>query len=92
MRSRWMPIWVIPVLVLLAIGTVWLRLAIVRTTYAINQAEHAEHGLRQEREDLELKVTALRSPRRLESIAKSKFGLGIPRSDQVIHLGNRNGQ
>ena len=46
-------------------------------------------SLRQEREDLELKVTALRSPRRLEGIAKSKFGLGTPRSDQVIHLGSR---
>lgn len=89
MRSRWMPIWVVPALILLAIGTVWLRLAIVRTTYAINQAERTDRELRQEREDLELKVTALRSPRRLESIAKSKFGLGTPRSDQVIHLGGR---
>ncbi len=89
MRSRWMPIWVVPALIVLAIGTVWLRLAIVRTTYAINQAERSERELRQEREDLELKVTALRSPRRLEGIAKSKFGLGTPRSDQVIHLGGR---
>jgi cell division protein FtsL len=84
-----MPIWVVPALIVLAIGTVWLRLAIVRTTYAINQAERSERELRQEREDLELKVTALRSPRRLEGIAKSKFGLGTPRSDQVIHLGGR---
>lgn len=91
MGSRWMPIWVVPALILLAIGTVWLRLSIVRTTYAINQAERDERALRQEREDLELKVTALRSPRHLEGIAKSKFGLGTPRSDQVIHLGSRNG-
>lgn len=82
--------WVVPALILLAIGTVWLRLSIVRTTYAINQAERDERALRQEREDMELKVTALRSPRRLEGIAKSKFGLGTPRSDQVIHLGSRN--
>jgi cell division protein FtsL len=84
-----MPIWVVPALVFIAIGTVWLRLAIVRTTYAIDQAEHSDRMLRQEREDLELKVTALRSPRRLEGIAKAKFGLGTPRSDQVIHLGSR---
>ena len=73
----------------MAIGTVWLRLSIVRTTYAINQAGHTDREMRQEREDLELKVTALRSPRRLEGIAKAKFGLGTPRSDQVIHLGGR---
>jgi cell division protein FtsL len=91
MRSQWMPIWVVPILIVFAIGTVWLRLSIVRTTYAINQAERDERSLRQEREDMELKVTALRSPRRLEGIAKTKFGLGTPRSDQVIHLGSRNG-
>lgn len=92
MRNRWIPLWVIPALVTLAIGTVWLRLLIVRTTYAINQAESKDRVLRQEREDMQLKVTALRSPRRLEGIAKSRFGLGIPRSDQVIHLGSRNAQ
>jgi cell division protein FtsL len=86
-----MPLWVVPALITLAIGTVWLRLAIVRTTYAINQAETQERALRQEREDVELKVTALRSPRRLEALAKTRFGLGVPRSDQVIQLGSRPG-
>lgn len=38
---------------------------------------------------MELKVTALRSPRRLEVIARSKFGLGTPRSEQIIHFGER---
>jgi cell division protein FtsL len=90
MSRKWMPFWVVPALVALAIGTVWLRLSIVRTTYAINQSERKVRELRQAREDMELKVTALRSPRRLETIAKAKFGLGTPRADQVIHLGSRN--
>jgi cell division protein FtsL len=89
-RNKWIPFWVIPVVVVLAIGTVWLRLSIIRTTYAINQSEKKARSLRQEREEMELKVTALRSPRRLEGIARTKFGLGTPRSDQVIHLGSRN--
>lgn len=86
MRRKWMPIWVIPALVALAIGTVWLRLLIVRTTYSINETERQARELRQACEEMELKVTALRSPRRLEALAKSKFGLGAPRSDQVVHL------
>ena len=90
MSRKWMPLWVVPVMIALAIGTVWLRLSIVRTTYSINQAERKSRQLRQEREDLELKVTALRSPRRLESIARTRFGLSAPRADQVVHLGNRN--
>ena len=88
--KKWMPIWVVPALVLLAVVTVWLRLSIVRTTYAINQAEKKVRSLRQEREDVDLRMAALRSPRRLEGIAKARFGLGTPRSDQVIHLGSRN--
>jgi cell division protein FtsL len=87
-----MPLWVIPALVAMAIGTVWLRLRIVRTTYSINQSERKARELRQEREEMELKVTALRSPRRLELLARSKFGLGTPRADQVVHLGSRSGE
>ena len=73
-----MPFRVVPVLIVFAIGTVWLRLAIVRTTYAINQAERTGRDLRQEREELELKVTGLRSPRRLERLAHDKLGARPP--------------
>lgn len=89
LRRKWIPLWVIPVMVLLAIGTVWLRLAIVRTTYAINETERQAKQLRQAHEEMGLKMAGLRSPRRLEGLAKTKFGLGTPRSDQVIHLGSR---
>lgn len=90
MSRKWIPIWVVPAILGLAVVTVWLRLSIVRTTYAINQADKRTRELRQAREDMELKVTALRSPRRLESLARTKFGLDTPRADQVIHLGSRN--
>jgi cell division protein FtsL len=93
MSRKWMPIWVVPTLIVMAIVTVWLRLSIVRTAYAINQSEKRVRELKQAREDLELKVTALRSPRRLESLARARFsGLVTPRADQVIHLGSHNGQ
>lgn len=82
----WVPAWAVPALVLMAIGTVWLRLSIVKTTYEISQADRMIRNLRQEREQEELHLTALRSPRRLESIARSKFKLNQPRVDQVIHL------
>ncbi len=80
------PIWVFPVFALFAVGTVWLRLAIVRTTYTINQADRTTRNVHQELEQVHLKVTALRSPRRLENIAKTKFGLSQPSSDQVIYM------
>jgi hypothetical protein len=92
MSRKWIPLWVIPVVIVLAIGTVWLRLSIVRTTYAINQSEKEIQGLRQAREQMELKVTALRSPRHLEGLARGKYGLGTPRAEQIVHLGGRSGE
>jgi cell division protein FtsL len=83
---RWMPLWIIPVLILMAVGTIWLRLTIVRTTYAINQVDKQLRNLRQEREKAALKLTGLRSPRRLELLARAKFGLNRPKADQVVHM------
>ena len=83
----WIPLWVLPVLAAMAFGTVWLRLTIVRTTYAISQADHRIQSLEVSREQRELVVTALRSPRRLESIARIRYQLSQPHADQVIHMG-----
>jgi cell division protein FtsL len=82
----WIPVWVVPIVVTLAIGTTWLRLGIVRTTYAINQTEREIRNLQIEREQMELKVTALRSPRRLEAIARTRFGLSQPKSDRIVQM------
>lgn len=89
--KRWLPLWVFPVLAIFAVGTVWLRLRVVRTTYEINETERLLSEGRQEQERLELKVAQLRSPRRLELLAKSRFGLNPPKTDQVVHVkeGNR---
>jgi hypothetical protein len=84
----WVPIWAIPAVVMLEVGTVWLRLAIVRTTYGIHQAEGELRNLTMEKEQMQLKVTALRSPRRLELLARSRFGLSQPKSDRIVPMQN----
>jgi cell division protein FtsL len=88
---HWLPLRVMALMVALAIGTVWLRLSIVRTTYAIDQADRQLRALQQAREQMDLKVTALRSPRRLELIARTQFGLAPPRSDQIVHFNAHDG-
>jgi cell division protein FtsL len=85
-----MPLWVVPMLIAMAIGSVWLRLSIVRTTYSIAQTEKKIRQLQLDREQMELKVTALRSPRRLELIARTRFGLSQPKSEQIVHLKGGN--
>jgi hypothetical protein len=76
----------VPIVIAMAVGTVWLRLTIVRTTYSIGQTNQMLANLRHDREQMELKVAGLRSPRRLELLARTKFGLAQPKSDQVVYL------
>jgi cell division protein FtsL len=91
-NSKWAPLWAIVTLVALAIGTVWLRLSIVRTTYAINETNKEIRELNLAKEQMELKVTALRSPRRLENLARTRFNLSQPKSDQVIYFRESDGK
>lgn len=86
MITKWLPFWVLPVLAAFATGTVWLRLSIVRTAYSIDETDRMTRSLKQARERSELRVASLRSPRRLELLARSKFGLQPPRAEQVVHL------
>lgn len=70
----------------MAIGTVWLRLTIVRMTYSVAQTEKMIRNLQHSRETAEVKLASMKSPRRLEALARSKFGLSQPHSDQVVHI------
>jgi hypothetical protein len=85
--QNWLPFWAVFSVLLLAIGTVWLRLSIVRTTYEISQNDKMIRDLKQVREQSQLRASGMRSPRRLEILAKSRYGLSQPRSDQVIRHG-----
>ncbi len=84
--KKWIPLWTIPTLIFFSIGTVWLRLAIVRTTYDINQTSRMIQNSRKNRENLELKLAALRSPQRMEVLARKKFKLSQPSTEQIVHL------
>jgi len=84
--KKYVPIWVWPLVLCFAVGTVWIRLRVIDTTYQINQAEQQIQNAKREDEKLELKVSQLRSPRRLEALAKNKFKLQPPKTDQVIRI------
>jgi hypothetical protein len=83
---RWIPLWSIPCLVVFAVATVWLRLSIVRTSYRIDETDRMIRDLKRVQELSELKLASMRSPRRLELLARSRFGLQPPRAEQVVHL------
>lgn len=84
--GKWIPFWTIPLLILFSIGTVWLRLTLVKTTYEVNQSNRQIEEARKEREAYQLKAAALRSPRRLEALARTRFKLAQPKVEQMVQL------
>ena len=86
MKQKWLPLWILPVIGAAAVATVWLRLTIVGTTYRIHQEDKKIRSLRQEQAKAELQLANQRSPRRLEGLARSRFGLTQPSADRVVHL------
>jgi cell division protein FtsL len=84
--KKFFPLWTIPVLLAFAFATVWLRLTVVHTTYELNQSNKTLHNLKLDYEKLELKLAQLRSPRRLEALAKQKFKLSPPTPEKLVQL------
>jgi len=81
-----LPQWTIAAVVVLSVVTVWLRLSIVKTTYSLNQTEKMILNLKEEKEKAILKSTALKSPRRLEILSKTKYELKQARSNQIVFM------
>ncbi len=75
-----------PVLIIFAFATVWLRLTVVKSTYELNQSNKVLYNLKLENEKLELRVAQLRSPRHLEVISRQKFKLNPPAADRIIRM------
>jgi cell division protein FtsL len=86
MRRFQIPIWVIPVILLLSVGTVWVRLSIVQFSYEINLTDRELNQTISRVEKLKVEVSQLRSPSRLEILAREEFGLRPPRIEQIVHL------
>jgi cell division protein FtsL len=67
-----------------ALGLVWIRLQVVHTGYDLSTARQLERKLEQQQRELELELTALTSPRRLEELARQRLGMGPPAPGQVM--------
>ena len=81
---KWIPKWVYFALVVFAIGTVWLRLYIVQSTYHIDQKDKIISNLQKNIEKVKLDVEELKSPKKLEALAQKKFQLSPAHPSQVI--------
>ena len=84
MKSK--PIIFILLATILTSAFVWVRLQIVSISYDIHELQVKEKHAREINNNLNLKIHGLRSPFRLEQIAKHKFNMKPPTTEQVIVL------
>lgn len=76
--------------VLMVVGValllVWVRLQATRTGYQLSAARHLVHKLEQEQRELEIEIATLTSPRRLETLARERLGMGPPTPGQIVSV------
>ena len=63
---------------------VWERVEIVRVGYQIERLKVKKVALERERDELQVKLSALNSPERIARVATEKLGLAPPQRGQVI--------
>lgn len=71
-------------LFVVALGNVWLTGKYYRTGYTVSSALDERRSLQAERELLRTEILSLRSPARIEAIAKAELGMIDPRTDRIL--------
>ncbi len=84
-RPRLFPVLIYTVLLLVvSLFFVWSRLQVTNLEYDISSLEGRLRATRQETRQLQVEAASLRSPERIEKIARSELGLRLPTPDQII--------
>lgn len=81
-------LWIV-VMVLLFAETllyVWCRMQCFNTGIAIDEAQRTQEALSNQRKTLNIELARLRSPERIEAIARTRLGLVMPDSHQRVML------
>jgi len=63
---------------------VWERVEVVRVGYQIERLKTQKITLQRERDELQVKMSALTSPERIARVAKEQLGMMPPQHGQVI--------
>lgn len=64
----------------------WCRLVVVNTGYEISKANSARDGLIEENRRLRIELVALKSPERIERIAREELNLARPQAGQTVSI------
>jgi cell division protein FtsL len=85
-RRKQAVIWVAVMAVFMAelLFYTWTRVQCTRVGYEISRVRDAGSRQATLRNNLKIELARLKSPKRVEDIAKSRLGLTVPTPDQII--------
>lgn len=74
-----------------AVGIVHVtsRVMVVKVGYELSKLDSEQTALTRENDRLKLELLTLKSPSRLEGVARSRLGLQAPAAGSVVHLGKK---
>ena len=76
---------------LAAVGVVHVtsRVLVVKVGYELSKLDSESTALTRDNDRLKLELATLRSPGKLESIARTQLGMSPPSPSSIIHLGKK---
>ena len=69
-----------------ALGHAWLRTRITEQGYTLSRLSQEGRDLLREHEALQIRAAELKSPQRIEELARNKLGMAPPPTDKVVVL------
>lgn len=77
---------------LAAVGVVHVtsRVLVVKVGYELSHLDQESLALARDNDRLKLELATLKSPGRLESVARTELGMGPPAASSIIHLGKKH--
>jgi cell division protein FtsL len=83
-------IFVTLVLMAVALVYVWSHIRMTELEYMVAEEMSIKENLLEEQRKLNVEIATLKSPQRIEAIAKNKLQMSYPAREQVIILNNHN--
>lgn len=74
------------ILTVVSIFHVWSRYKIIDINLQISESNQQLKSAEQERKRLNLEAASLKTPLRIESIAKNELGMNLPTEQQIIQV------
>lgn len=70
--------------VVLALLYVWIRIQVIHLGYEVSKIRKETQELSEQKGLLEAQVETLKAPMRIELVAREKFGMRLPQTDEVV--------